>query len=295
MIQSEPIAKPDWLKIKIRSDLDFSKIKNALKKRNLVTVCEEANCPNMADCWSNEGTATFMVLGDTCTRGCKFCAIKTSVKGQEIDLDEPIKLAEAISEMELDYAVLTAVDRDDLEDGGAEHFANCIKKIKELHPKTIVEVLIGDFAGDFDALQKVIDAKPDVIAHNVETVKRLQKKVRDLRATYEQSLSVLKRVKDMNPTIYTKSSLMLGLSETQEEVFASMLDLKSVNCDIVTFGQYMKPKNKILKVEEYVTPEQFDKYKVVGEKLGFLYVASGPFVRSSYKAGELFIKNQIRK
>lgn len=288
-------SKPDWLRIKPKGDNDFSKIKQALRKRGLVSVCEEANCPNMAECWHNEGTATFMVLGDTCTRGCKFCAIKTNLEGQAVDIFEPIKLADAITEMGLDYAVITSVDRDDLEDGGAEHFARCIREIKKRTPSTMVEVLIGDFQGNKKDLQKIIDAKPDVIAHNIETIDRLQKKVRDLRANYKQSLGVLEFVKKQNKDIFTKSSIMLGVGETKEEVTQSMKDLREIGCDVFTLGQYLKPKNKVMKVEEWVSPEKFEEYKKIGEDIGFLYVASGPFVRSSYRAGELFMKNLIKK
>ena len=294
MLSEKPILeKPYWVKYKLNINKKYPKIENALKKRKLVTVCEQARCPNISDCWDDEGTATFMLLGDTCTRGCKFCAIKTAVKGQEVDLEEPQKLADAISEMELDYAVLTVVDRDDLEDGGANHIAKSILKIKE-SSNTLVEILSGDFAGDFDQLKIVIDSNPDVFAHNIETINRLQKKVRDLRANYNQSLKVLENAKKINPNMITKSSIMLGLGETKEEVFGTMLDLKKVGCDILTLGQYMQPKNKILPIVEYISPQQFEEYKKMGEKIGFKFVASGPFVRSSYRAGELFIKNYLK-
>lgn len=293
-LKDEP-EKPSWLKIRPSYNLDFSKIKNALRKRGLVTVCEEAHCPNMSECWHNEGTATFMVLGDTCTRGCRFCAVDTAMKGQLVDKDEPKKLAEAIAEMGLDYAVITSVDRDDLDDQGSNHFAECIKEIKKQRPETLVEVLIPDFRGDFDCLQKIIDAKPDVIAHNVETVDRLQKKVRDFRANYRQSLNVLEQVKRKDPNIFTKSAIMVGLGEREEEVKECMNHLREINCDILTIGQYMRPKTSILAVKEYVTPEQFRRYEIQGLSKGFLYVASGPFVRSSYRAGELFIKEIIER
>ncbi len=282
--------KPDWIRYKLSLNNDYSKIKNALRKRGLVTVCEEARCPNISQCWDKEGTATFMLLGDTCTRGCKFCAIKTAVKGKEIDKDEPSKLADAIEEMGLDYAVLTVVDRDDLEDGGANHIANSIRKIKE-KSEAFVEILSGDFAGDLDNLKIVIDSNPDVFAHNIETIKRLQKKVRDPRANYEQSLMILKQAKKINPNIITKSSIILGFGENELEIFKTMIDLRKVGCDILTLGQYLKPKNSILDVYEYITPQKFNDYKIIGEKLGFKYVASAPFVRSSYMAGELFVKN----
>lgn len=284
------LQKPEWLKIKPRSGTDFSKIKNALRKRGLVTVCEEAQCPNMAECWHNEGTATFMVLGDTCTRGCKFCAIKTNMQGNPVDPFEPEKIASAIEEMGLDYAVITAVDRDDLPDFGANHFATVIKRVHARHPTGRVEILTGDFNGKYEDIKTVVDANPDVFAHNIETVHRLHPKVRDLRAKYDQSLSVLKIVKDINPQMITKSAIMVGLGETENEMIEAMKDLREVGCDILTIGQYLRPKSKRLQVEEFVTPQQFKRYEELGKELGFLYVASGPFVRSSYRAGELFTK-----
>ena len=287
---SQTLQKPQWLKYKLSINNDYSKIENALRKRGLVTVCEEARCPNISQCWDKEGTATFMLLGDTCTRGCKFCSIKTAMSGNPVDVQEPQKLADAIKEIELDYAVLTVVDRDDLEDGGANHIAKSISKIKE-NSKTRVEILSGDFQGNFEQLKIVIDSNPDVFAHNVETVERLQKKVRDLRANYKQSLKVLENAKKINPQIITKSSLMLGLGETNIEVFQTMVDMRKAGVDILTLGQYLQPRNKVLPIEKYVSPNEFEEYKRMGERLGFKFVASGPFVRSSYKAGELFIQN----
>lgn len=266
------------------------KIKSALKKRGLVTVCEEASCPNMSECWDKEGTATFMVLGDTCTRACKFCHIKTAYPAKPVDPDEPRKLAEAIAEMELDYAVITSVDRDDLPDEGAGHFAECIRAIKKAHPKTYVEVLIPDFKGKKELIQKIIDAKPDVIAHNIETIERLQRPIRDPRANYWQSIGVLKYVKEQAPHIYTKSAIMLGLGEAEEEVVKAMQDLRDNDVDIFTIGQYLRPSPKHYPLKEYVHPDMFKDLKKKGEELGFLFVASGPFVRSSYRAGELFMK-----
>ena len=294
-IQTAELHKPQWLTIKPKSNNDFSKIKNALRSRNLTTVCEEAHCPNMAECWHNEGTATFMVMGDTCTRGCQFCAIKTKMHGQSLDPFEPIKLANAIVEMELDYAVITSVTRDDLIDGGASHFAQCISRIKKERPETKVEVLIPDFQGSLDSIKKIVHSKPDVIAHNIETVNSLQKKVRDLRANYEQSVKVLKIVKMLDPNIYTKSSIMIGVGETREEVIQAMKDLRSIGCDMLTIGQYLKPKNMRMKVVEYMPISAFEEYRQIGLELGFLYVASGPFVRSSYRAGELFMKGLAEK
>jgi len=288
------LAKPEWLKIRPPKTERLGKITQALRKRQLVTVCEESHCPNMSECWDQEGTATFMVLGDTCTRGCRFCNVKTSFHGQEVDLDEPRKLAEAIAEMQLDYAVVTSVDRDDLPDEGSGHFAECIRAIKQAHPECKVEVLIPDFKGNTEFIQKIIDARPDVIAHNIETVEQLQKKVRDPRANYWQSIGVLKYVKE-NSNIFTKSAIMVGLGETKEQVIEAMKDLRENNIDILTLGQYLRPSQRHLQVREYVHPDTFQFYEQKGKELGFLYIAAGPFVRSSYRAGELFVKNLLQK
>ena len=270
------LKKPEWLKIKLNTTENFSTIKSTLKKHNLHTVCESAHCPNISECWSG-GTATFMLMGDTCTRGCKFCAVKTGNPMKQLDKDEPKKLAQALSEIKLfDYVVLTSVTRDDLEDGGASHFAECIKEIKRAYPKMIVEVLIPDFRGNEESLGKIVEAEPEVIAHNIETVERLQKKVRDPRA------------------IYTKSAIMLGLSETDEEVIQSMKDLRAIGADIFTIGQYLRPTDWHLEINEYVHPSKFKHFEQKGLELGFAFVASGPFVRSSYKAGELFVKNILK-
>ena len=290
----QKLEKPQWLKIKISTNDNFSSIKHTLKQHNLHTVCEEAHCPNISECW-NTGTATFILMGDTCTRACKFCAIKTGNPMKKLDADEPKKLAKALAEIKLfDYAVLTSVNRDDLEDGGAGHFAECIKEIKKEYPEIIVEVLIPDFKGNLDALRKIVDAKPEVIAHNVETVERLQKKVRDVRANYNQSLSVLENAKKLNPKIYTKSSIMLGLGETDEEVIQAMKDLRAINVGILTIGQYLRPTDWHIPVSEFVEPQKFEYFKQKALELGFLFCASGPFVRSSYKAGEMFVKNIIK-
>jgi lipoic acid synthetase len=246
----------------------------------------------MAECWHEAKTATFMVLGNTCTRGCKFCAIAKNSKGQPLDPEEPQKIADAIAEMQLDYAVITSVDRDDLSDGGASHFAAVIAAVKQAHPSCIVEVLIPDFKGNKEHIKIIVEARPDVIAHNVETVPSLQK-IRDPRANFDQSLAVLRMVKELDQSIYTKSALMVGLGETQQEMKDAMKTLRNVSCDFLTIGQYLKPKNRQLEVQEYVAPEVFTCYREMGERLGFLYVASGPFVRSSYRAGEFFIKNII--
>lgn len=286
-------GKPSWFKVRLPNQQcheRFTRIKRILRERNLVTVCEEAHCPNILECWGG-GTATFMILGDICTRACRFCAVKTGNPEGKIDENEPEHLADAIAEMKLDYAVITSVDRDDLPDGGAFHFAECIRACRKKHPKLIIEVLTGDFQGNLDDVQQIVDARPDVFGHNVETVPRLQKQVRDSRAGYEQSLAVLKYVKEKNPKIITKSSIMLGLGEKEEEVLRVMKDLLATRVSIFTLGQYLRPSSWHIPIDEFIPPAQFEKYKKIGEELGFLYVASGPFVRSSYKAGELFVKN----
>jgi len=289
----EQLVKPPWLKIRPPTE-KFASVKDTLKKLNLVTVCEEAHCPNISECWSG-GTATFMVLGDTCTRGCRFCNVKSARLGRPIDPDEPKKLAQAIGEWKLDYIVITSVDRDDLPDQGASHFAECIREVKKAHPSIIVEVLIPDFRGNGECLKTIIAAQPEVIAHNLETVKSLQRKARDIRANYEQSLSVLKTIKELSQKTYTKSSLMLGLGETDEEVLQAFKDLRAINVSVLTLGQYLRPSDWHLPVQEYVTPEKFEHFKKIAEQIGFLYCAAGPFVRSSYRAGELFMKNVISK
>ena len=284
-------SKPEWIRIKLQTDDPFKDIKAILKRLNLHTICESAHCPNIFECW-NSGTATFMILGDTCTRGCRFCTVGKSVKGISVDENEPEKLASAVKAFSLDYVVLTSVCRDDLEDGGAEHFANCIKAIKK-ETNAMVEVLIPDFRGKIEDLKKVADVKPEVIAHNIETVRRLQGIFRDRRANYEQSLSVLENVKKLNPNIFTKSSIIVGFRETEEEVIETMRDSRKIGVDFLTIGQYLRPSNWHIQISEYVSPEKFEFYKKKGEELGFKYVASGPFVRSSYHAGE--VRNQYDK
>lgn len=290
----QQLKKPEWLKTKLSVNDEFSNIKNTLKYHNLHTVCEEAHCPNISECW-NTGTATFMLMGDTCTRACKFCAVKTGNPMKMLDADEPKKLAQALAGIKLfDYVVLTSVNRDDLEDGGSSHFAECIKEIKKAYSEIIVEVLIPDFRGNIEALRKIVEAKPEVIAHNIETVERLQRKIRDPRANYNQSLSVLDNIKKVDSKIYTKSSIMLGLSETDEEVIQSMKDLRAIDVDILTLGQYLRPTDLHIPISNFVEPAKFDYFKQKALELGFLFCASGPFVRSSYKAGELFVRNVVR-
>ncbi len=286
--------KPAWLKVKAPGGENYFRIREMLGELKLATVCQEAKCPNMAECWSG-GTATFMLMGEVCTRGCRFCAVKTGNPKGVLDTNEPEKVGWAIAQMGLEYVVLTSVDRDDLPDQGAGHFARTIEVIKVNDPKLIVEVLTPDFRGNNDLVAQLTRAKPDVFAHNIETVERLTKRVRDPRAGYKQSLDVLQHVKVVDPGRYTKSSIMLGLGEQKDEVNQTLKDLRSVGCDVVTFGQYLQPTRRHLKVETYVAPDEFKEWQAVAEAMGFLYVASGPLVRSSYRAGEFFMKGVIER
>jgi lipoic acid synthetase len=289
--------KPDWLKMRPPSGQRFTEIRRELRDRDLHTVCEEANCPNLGECWSGRdgpGTATFMLMGDRCSRGCNFCDVETG--GMEaLDPDEPDDVADAVEAIGLDYVVLTSVDRDDLPDQGANHFARTIRAIKERDPSILVETLIPDFQGRAGLVREIVDARPDVIAHNVETVERLQWPVRDRRAGYEQSLSVLEQV-TAESDIHTKTSIMLGLGEYAHEVYQTLSDLREADVDVVTLGQYLQPSRSHLDVYEYVHPDAFDTWRrVAEEELGFLYCASGPMVRSSYRAGELFVDALVRE
>lgn len=286
--------KPNWLKVRAPSGENYNRIKSMLGDLKLATVCQEAKCPNMGECWSG-GTATFMLMGEVCTRGCKFCHVKTGNPKGVLDPLEPEKVAYSISQMDLEYVVITSVDRDDLPDQGSNHFARTVRTIKKLDPELIVEILTPDFRGDRECVNTIVDAVPDVFAHNIETVERLQKKVRDPRANYQQSLKVLTMVKEHNPKTYTKTSLMLGLSETDEEIMQTLKDLRAIECDVITFGQYLQPTPRHIKVEEYITPEKFKYWQDTAESMGFLYVASGPLVRSSYRAGEFFMKGIVEK
>lgn len=292
--KNTPLPKPEWLKVRAPGGENYVKIKEMLGNLKLATVCQEAKCPNMGECWSG-GTATFMLMGEVCTRGCRFCHIKTGNPKGVLDKDEPEKVAHSISQMDLKYVVITSVDRDDLPDQGAGHFAKTISTVKALKPELIVEILTPDFKGQMDLVQVVMDSNPDVFAHNVETVERLTPKVRDPRAKYRQSLDVLSYIKKQNPNMYTKTSLMLGLGETDEEILQTLKDLRQVGCDVVTFGQYLQPTKRHLKVVDFITPEKFNMWKSLAEEMGFLYVASGPLVRSSYRAGEFFMKGIIEK
>lgn len=291
------VPKPEWLKVRAPAGENYSRIKSMLSDLKLATVCQEARCPNMGECWSG-GTATFMLMGEVCTRGCRFCNVKTGnakLGLPPVDPFEPEKVAYSISQMKLQYVVITSVDRDDMPDQGSDHFARTVKTIKKLDPNLIVEILTPDFSGNENLIRHLAAAKPDVFAHNIETVESLSPKVRDPRAKYRQSLRVLETVKEFNNQIYTKSSIMLGLGEKDEEVTQALKDLRAVGCDVVTFGQYLQPTEKHLKVIEYITPEKFSNWQKVAEDMGFLYVASGPLVRSSYRAGEFFMKGVIQK
>ena len=285
--------RPDWLRVRPPAGESYVELKSLFRSLNLHTVCEEAHCPNVSECWGG-GTATIMLMGDTCTRGCRFCAVKSGNPRGALDIEEPRKVAIALAEMDLSYVVLTSVDRDDLPDGGAEHFARTIREIKDRRPDLFVEALIPDFQGDLDAVRKVVDAGVDVLDHNVETVERLQSQVRDRRANYRQSLDVLRSAKLMRDGLFTKSSIMLGLGETREEVLETMRDLRAADVDIVTLGQYLRPSSWHLTVQEYLRPEVFDGFREAGEGMGFAYVAAGPLVRSSYRAGEFFMEKVIR-
>ena len=283
--------KPEWLRIRLPSGEKYVSIRQTIASLGLHTVCEEARCPNIGECWGG-GTATIMIMGDICTRGCRFCSVAGG-RPLYLDPDEPERVAKAIKKWGLRYVVITSVCRDDLQDGGANHIAKTIKAVKAQCPETIIEPLIPDFHGNRHAIEKVVDAAPEVISHNIETVSRLSASIRDPRATYEQSLRVLEIIKDIDYKIYTKSSMMLGLGEMEAEVMQAAKDLRSAGVDIISIGQYLQPTSRHLPVKEYITPEKFDSYRKSIEKMGFGYVVAGPFVRSSYKAGELFIKNMV--
>ncbi len=273
--------KPDWLKIK-PPKRSFENLKKILQEKGLNTVCQSSHCPNITKCWDNN-TATFLILGNICTRSCKFCAV-TKGKPKPLNTEESKKIAETAKQLNLKYVVLTSVDRDDLLDKGANHFASCINELKKREIK--VEVLIPDYQEK--ELKIIVDEEPEIIAHNIEVVKRLQPSLRDRRASYESSLNTLKIVKKLNKKIYTKSSIMLGLGETKEEIIEAMKDLRRADVDFLTLGQYLAPSSKHAEVQKYVRPEEFSTYQKIGKKLGFKAIASGPFVRSSFQAKELF-------
>jgi lipoyl synthase len=285
---------PEWLRITLPTSDSFSRTRGLLDELKLHTVCESAKCPNHWECWS-KGTATFMIAGDRCTRACGFCAVSTA-KPLALEADEPARVAEATRRMKLKHVVITAVARDDLKDGGAEHFRQTIEKVRELNPGIVIEVLVPDFLDNDVAIENVLAANPHIYNHNLETVRRLTPSVRH-RATYERSLSVLRKAKEMQNEklkiknsgesyFYTKSGIMLGLGETEDELLQAMQDLRASNCDLLTLGQYLQPSLKHLPVVEFVTPEKFAEYKIIAEEMGFVHVASGPMVRSSYHADE---------
>lgn len=276
---STKIKKPKWLKVKLPTGENYKKVRGLVDEHQLHTICESGNCPNMGECWG-EGTATFMILGNICTRSCGFCAVETG-KPLEADIFEPARVAQSVKLMQVKHAVITSVDRDDLADGGSEIWAATVRAIRRQSPNTTMETLIPDFGGKWDNLQRIIDVAPEIVSHNLETVRRLTKEVR-IQAKYDRSLEALLRLKKGG--MRTKSGVMLGLGETEEEVIETMSDLRSVEVDILTLGQYLQPTPKHLPVAEFITPEKFAEYKEIGLKMGFRYVESGPLVRSSYHA-----------
>ena len=284
--------KPPWLRVSVGSGERYRSVKETVTKHRLATVCEESHCPNIGECW-NHGTATIMLMGATCTRACRFCAVDTGNPKGWLDLQEPANAAESVRLMGLNYVVLTSVDRDDLADGGAAHYAACVKAIRALNPNTMVEALTPDFNGDRDAVLTVVNSGLQVFAQNLETVERLTHVVRDPRAGYQQTLDVLAKAKESNAQVLTKSSLMLGLGEEEAEIKRSLEDLRHHNVDIVTLGQYMRPTKNHLPVARWVSPDEFEALRDYGLGLGFTEVASGPLVRSSYRADRVFEQNNL--
>jgi len=281
--QLNRLRKPKWLKVKLPTGENYRKVRALVSEHKLHTICESGSCPNMGECWG-EGTATFMILGNICTRSCGFCNVQTG-RPEEVDIYEPGRVAQSVKLMTVKHAVITSVDRDDLKDGGSEIWAQTIRAIRQQSPETTMETLIPDFAGKWENLQAIIDVAPEIVSHNLETVRRLTKQVR-IQAKYDRSLEVLFRLKKGG--MRTKSGIMLGLGETPEEVIESMQDLRSVNVDILTLGQYLQPSPKHLPVAEFITPEKFEEYRILGLEMGFRYVESGPLVRSSYHAEKHF-------
>lgn len=282
--KEEYLRKPEWLKIKLNTNENYNGLKKMMRENNLHTVCEEAKCPNIHECWAVRRTATFMILGDVCTRACRFCAVKTGLP-TELDLQEPERVADSVALMNLKHAVVTAVARDDLKDGGAAVFAETVRAIRRKSPFTTIEVLPSDMGGVYENLKTLMDARPDILNHNIETVERLTPRVR-ARAKYKRSLEFLKRAKEMQPDIPTKSSLMIGLGETKEEIIAVMDDLRAHDVDIMTIGQYLQPSKKHIKVVKYYTPEEFQELREIAMSKGFSHCEAGPLVRSSYHADE---------
>jgi len=296
--KSNPIPKkPNWIRVKAPNNKSFSITKQILKNNNIITVCEEAACPNISECWQKKH-ATFMILGDTCTRSCTFCNVKTGTPNK-IDIYEPIKIANAVKQLNLDHVVITSVDRDDLKDGGAQHFVNVIKKIRKVCEKTTIEILTPDFLRKYESIDILSQSMPDVFNHNLETVPRMYPSVRP-GSRYFTSLKLLNDIKDRNPNVFTKSGLMVGLGETKDEIYQVMDDLRSANVDFITIGQYLPPTEKHAKLEKFVTPNEFEDYKTMANAKGFLMVSSSPLTRSSYHASEDFLKlkkirNRINK
>ncbi|TFE00508.1 lipoyl synthase [Jeotgalibacillus salarius] len=280
----EHVRKPEWLKVKLNTNDSYKKLKKMMREKNLNTVCEEAKCPNIHECWSERKTATFMILGDTCTRACRFCAVKTGLPN-ELDWGEPERVAESVEMMGLKHVVVTAVARDDLNDGGAAVFAETVRAIHRRLPSCTVEVLPSDMKGDYESLHTLMDSEPDIFNHNIETVRRLTKRVR-ARAMYDRSLELLERVKEIAPNVPTKSSIMVGLGETKEELIEAMDDLRAHKVDILTLGQYLQPTKKHLDVVRYYHPDEFAELKEIALSKGFKHCEAGPMVRSSYHADE---------
>lgn len=285
--------KPKWIRSRLPTRKNYGTLKSLLKTQGLHTVCTEASCPNQTECWESR-TATFMLLGVLCTRHCNFCDVKSGHPHQVLDPEEPKKVAQAVSELGLKYVVLTSVTRDDLDDGGAKHLSQCIQAIRLSNPHVRIEILIPDFQGNLKAIQTIVESKPDVIGHNIETTEDLTPKVRDRRFTFRQSLFILKALKALNPHLLTKSSFMLGLGETDEQIFETLRALREVKVDIVTLGQYLRPSRRHMAVVEYITPAKFEYLKHIALELGFLAVISGPLVRSSYRAGEVFVEHYLK-
>lgn len=289
--------KPEWLKVRAPGGDTYHELKRTFRELDLATVCEEARCPNVGECW-REGTATVMLLGDVCTRGCRFCAVTTGDPRGAVDSREPEHTARAIARLDLQYVVMTMVNRDDLLDGGAEHVARTVRALRGLRPDILVETLVGDFAGHLSSVDTVVDGGPDVFAHNIEVVRRLQRPIRDVRSGYDQSMAVLRRAKERTlrepgARRLTKSSIMVGIGETDDEVLEAMADLREAGVDVVTIGQYLRPTPKHAPVARYVHPDTFAAFARAGDAMGFLYTASGPLVRSSYKAAEAFLRGLL--
>ncbi|MEG9298839.1 lipoyl synthase [Mangrovibacillus sp. Mu-81] len=282
--KDEYVRKPEWLKIKLNTNDNYTGLKKMMREKNLHTVCEEAKCPNIHECWGTRRTATFMILGDICTRACRFCAVKTGLPN-ELDLKEPERVADSVQLMNLKHVVITAVARDDLKDGGSQVFAETVRAIRRKSPFTSIEVLPSDMGGVFDNIKTLMDSKPDIMNYNIETVRRMTPRVR-ARATYDRTLEFLRRAKELNPDIPTKSSIMVGLGETKEEILETFDDLRESGVDIVTLGQYLQPTKKHLKVQKYYHPDEFAELREAAMEKGFSHCEAGPLVRSSYHADE---------